>query len=169
MKNFNLLQLAVVIFALPLAAQTPNKNLNLHLEEMRSLFLDAEYLCYSEYMHDRVHEINGGLERTQQISADGMDQLKAEGYEFLEAEYKNPSEIIEYRNQLQLTFTFEVLMNTPEGKIKAEYCMIGVSKDEGKTWRFIDTSGRDKEMVLKFFGDLSPELNIFKTKESRVE
>lgn len=160
-----------LLFSFPciLLAQTPNESLNKHLQQMQQLFLEENYYCYSEFMHDRVHEINNSVERTQEISADGMQKMKEEEYEFLTAEFKNPSEIVEYYNQLQLTLTFEVLMNTPDGKLLEQYCMIGVSKDQGETWRFIDTAGRDKEMVYKFFGDLSPELHIFKTRSTPIE
>lgn len=169
MSNLSLFRYVLFIISLPIVAQTSIESLNIHLQQMQKLFLDEEYLCYSEFMHERVHEINGGLERTQEISSDGMQQLKDEGFKFLDAEYKNPSEVIAFGDELQLTLTFEVLMNTPKGRVVAEYCMIGVSKDQGKSWRFIDTSGRDKEVVLKFFGNLSPDLKIFKTRETKVE
>lgn len=159
--------LSYLFFTFVSTAQTPNKSLNKHLQEMEQLFIEGNYLCYVEYTYERVFDINDGIERPATMSADGMEQIKAEGFTCLEVKFKKYSPIIAYQNQLQLTLTFEVIMDLLNGEVKEKYCVIGLSKNDGQTWQFIDTGGAKKELAHKFFSNLSGDFNIFDKKKQK--
>ena len=86
--------------------------------------------------------------------------MKNDGFKFINMNYSSPSKFIKKGKELQITLTQELLMETPKGKILGSYSLIGVSIDNGKNWKFIDTSGKDKKTMLKYFPNLSSEIVI---------
>jgi len=99
----------------------------------------------------------------------GMNKMKNDGFSFTDVNFKNPSEFLKNGNELQCSLTQIIVMKTPRGKIESEYTLIGISKDNGENWTFIDTSGKDKETMLKYFPNLHIEILIKPKKEKLIE
>ena len=83
--------------------------------------------------------------------------------------FKNPSEYLNKGNELQCSLTQVIVMKTPRGKIESEYTLIGISNDDGKNWTFIDTSGKDKETMLKYFPNLHDDIIIKPKKQKLID
>ncbi|MEX0314298.1 MAG: hypothetical protein AB3N18_08985, partial [Allomuricauda sp.] len=78
-------------------------------------------------------------------------------------------EFLKKGNELQCSLTQIIVMQTPRGKIESEYTLIGISKDNGQNWTFIDTSGKDKETMLKYFPNLHNDIVIKPKKQKLIE
>ncbi|MEC3875046.1 hypothetical protein [Chryseobacterium salviniae] len=143
-----------------ITSQTKNQNLNYQLGLMRKYFLEKNYTKYAEFVYPKVYELLGGKSRMIQVTRNSVNKMEQDGFNFIDLKFKSPSKFINFKNQIQFTITEKILMQTPKGKILAAYTMIGISEDQGKTWKFIDTSGKSKEMIRHYFPNLSKDLII---------
>lgn len=141
-------------------AQTENKNLNSQLGEMKDYFLAGDYENFVNYTYPKLIEMMGGKSNMVKATEQGMEKMKSNGFSFLDISFKKPSKFLKKDNELQCSFTQVIVMRTPTGKIESEYTLIGISNDNGQNWTFIDTSGKDKETMLKYFPNLHDEIII---------
>jgi hypothetical protein len=152
-----------------LSGQSPNENLNGQLEEMKKLFLTEDFRGFSNFTYSKVLDMMGGKEKMIQATTSSMNQMKKEGFQILDLNFKNASAIISHDKELQCSLTQELLMQIPQGKLLATYTLIAISSDEGKNWKFMDTSGKSKETMLKYFPNLSPDIVIKQKTQKMIE
>lgn len=150
-------------------AQTDNQNLNDHLHQMKKYFLAENYPEFCKYVYPAVYETTGGKEKLIQTIKLSVQKMGNDNFSFIDIKYKNPSEIIEYKGELQTTIIQELIMQTPKGKIQGDYTMVCISQDNGKTWTFIDTSGKPKETMQEVFPNLSPDLVFTPKSQQYIE
>ncbi|MFD0990706.1 hypothetical protein ACFQ1R_11410 [Mariniflexile jejuense] len=150
-------------------AQTENENLNSQLGEMKKFFLAGDFENFANYTYPKVVEMMGGKSNMVKATKDGMNKMKNDGFSFTDLNFKNPSEFLKKGNELQCTITQIIEMKTPRGKIESEYTLIGISNDNGQNWTFIDTSGKDKETMLKYFPNLHDEIVIKPKKQKLID
>lgn len=93
--------------------------------------------------------------------------MEKDGLAFVNIKFKDLSKFIKKGTETQFTITQELLMKTPKGNILANYTMIGISNDNGKNWKFIDTSGKSKDVMRKYFPNLSPDI-VIKPKNQKL-
>lgn len=111
----------------------------------------------------------GGKEKLVQVTEAAMGQVEKGGFSFLDVKFTNPSKFIKKGNEMQFTITQEILMNTPKGKVLGGTTLVGISNDNGKNWKFIDASGKSKELMNKYFPNLSSEIVIKPKYQKSVE
>lgn len=140
--------------------QTANENLNSNLQTMKKFFLAEDYENFADYTYPKVIEMMGGKSNMVKATRQGMNKMKNEGFSFTDLSFKNPSEIITKGNERQCSLNQILTMETPQGKIESEYTLIGISDNNGQSWTFIDTSGKSKETMLKYFPNLHDEIII---------
>ncbi|WP_027380620.1 hypothetical protein [Chryseobacterium daeguense] len=143
-----------------LTSQTKNQNLNIQLQLLRKFFLQKNYEEFANFIYPEVIKISGGKAKMIQMTKSSIAKMENDGFYFSDLKFKDPSNFIKRNNETQFTITQEIIMKTPKGKMLAEYTMIGISVDNGKNWKFIDTSGKSKEMMIKYFPNLSKDLII---------
>ncbi|WP_157579348.1 hypothetical protein [Polaribacter vadi] len=136
---------------------------------MKNFFLTGDFENYANYTYPKIIEMMGGKSNMIKVTKQGMTKMKNNGFTFTDLNFKNPSEFLKKENELQCTLTQIIVMETPRGKIESEYTLIGISSDEGQNWTFIDTSGKDKETMLKHFPNLHNEIIIKPKKQKLIE
>lgn len=150
-------------------AQTENKNLNSQLGKMKNFFLAGDFENFANYTYPKIIEMMGGKSNMVKATKKGMAKMKNDGFTFTDLNFKNPSKFLKKGNELQCSLTQVIVMKTPRGKIESEYTLIGISNDDGQNWTFIDTSGKEKEAMLKFFPNLHSEIKIKPKKQKLIE
>ncbi|GGP02587.1 hypothetical protein GCM10010992_07670 [Cloacibacterium rupense] len=150
-------------------AQTKNENLNAQLGEMKKFFLAGDYENFANYTYPKVIEMMGGKSNMVKVTKQGMDKMKDDGFSFTDLNFKNPTEFLKKGKELQCSITQVIVMKTPRGKIESEYTLIGISNDNGQKWTFIDTSGKEKETMLKYFPNLHEDIIIKPKKQKLIE
>jgi hypothetical protein len=148
--------------------QIEDKNLNAQLHEMRGYFLSEDLDSYCNYVYPKVIEIMGGKANLIKATRGMLHNMKKDGFTITNLSFKNPSAFLKKGDELQCTVTQIIVMDTPEGKIESEYTLIGISTDNGKKWKFIDTSGKDKATMQNYFPNLHDELVIKPKKQRRI-
>ncbi|MDT0606016.1 hypothetical protein [Croceitalea rosinachiae] len=149
--------------------QTENKNLNSQLEEMKKFFLARDYESFANFTYPEVIKMMGGKSNMVKATEQAMNKMKNDGFSFTDLNFKSPSKFLKKDNELQCSLTQVIVMKTPRGKIESEYTLIGLSSDNGQNWTFIDTSGKDKETMLKYFPNLHNEIVIKPKKQKLVD
>ncbi len=157
------------LFITIVSGQTSNQSLNSQLREMRKFFLAEDYHAFADYTYPKVIEMMGGKERMIQATESSMNQMKSEGYQIKDIDYKDASGFLSQGKELQCSLTQELLMKIPQGEILSEYTLIAISEDDGKSWKFLDTSGKSKETMLKYFPNLPPDIDIKQKKQKMLE
>lgn len=148
-------------------SQTTNTNLNNQLQLLRKYSLEKKYKEVLGFTHPEVIKMFGGQEKMIQMTTAQLKKMENDGFSILDITYKEPSNFFKVGKETQVTIRQEILMKSPKGKILGGYTIIGISKDDGKNWKFIDTSGKSKEMMLKYFPNLSPEI-VIKPKTKKI-
>ena len=137
------------------------------LEKMKFLFLNKSYKGFSTFVYPKVMEMYGNEEKMIEKTKSNILQMENDGFKFVNIYFKNFNDAITKNNELQSTFTQVILLNTPKGKVIGEYTMIGISSDNGKSWKFIDTSEYDEKIIQNNFSNLDetiiikPKLKMF--------
>lgn len=167
MKLFNIL--VFLILSLSLQAQTDNENLNGDLEAMSSAFLDEKYEVIADYTYPKILEMMGGKEAMVKATQSTMSQMKSQGFTFLEINFKDPSPFYENNGDKQCALTQVLVIVTPEGKIQSESTLLAISKDEGETWKFLDSSGMPKTYLDSFYPNLHPDIEIKTSKKTKLD
>lgn len=158
-KIFLFLLLSLFAFN-QLSSQTSNQNLNSQLQLMRKYLLEKNYDQFTNFVHPTVYKMIGGKVKLIQATKQSIDKMENDGFKFIDLIFKDPSKFLKKGNETQLTITEEIIMQTPKGKVLSTYTLIGISSDNGKNWKFIDTSGKTKEIMIKYFPNLSKDLII---------
>ncbi|WP_153395431.1 hypothetical protein [Chryseobacterium vaccae] len=135
--------------------------------EMRQAFMNKNYDVFSSYVHEGVIKMMGGKKKMINVSVAAMDTMNKQGYHFKKVDFSDVSDIITVKNEQQAVVHQKIQMDTPKGNINADYYMIAVSGNNGKNWKFIDTSGKDIQTMRKYFPNLSSQLVIPKKKISK--
>jgi len=164
MKTFITLMLTLSVSAI--FAQTKNNNLDAELQTMKRYFLAEDYDNFANYTYPKILELMGGKSTMVQATKQSMTQIKSEGFSIIDLKFKDVSNFLEKDGELQCTLRQLITMKTPKGTIASEYTLIGISEDKGVHWTFMDTSGKSKETMLKYFPNLHPNL-IIKPKTQR--
>jgi hypothetical protein len=149
-------------------SQTENKNLNSQLGERKKFLLAEDYVNFANYTYPKIIEMMGGKSNMVKATKQGMNKMKNDGFIFTDLSFKNPSELLTKDGELQYSLTQQIIMKTPRGKIESEYTLIAISVDNGLNWKFIDTSGKDKETMIKYFPNLHDEIIIKPKKQKPI-
>lgn len=158
MKNILFL---IVFFCINiLNSQNQNENLKFDLEKMRIFFLNKQFDLYSDFIYPETIRIYGGIENLKNNLASELEKMKKDGYFILNIYFDEFSEPIYKNNEIQISLTQTLLLQTPNGKIEGKYSLIAISNDTGLNWKFIDSSGKTKEQICEIYTNLDDAILI---------
>lgn len=147
------------IFSLNLNAQTSNENANKQLEELKIAILNSNYQKVVEFAYPKIYQPLSKKQMTNLMTS-MYDKMKVEGFIISDVTFSSPSDIIENGKELQFTVDENLFVQTPKGLVLGIYTLIGISNDNGLNWKFVDTSGKSKDDVIKKLPNLSSKLTI---------
>lgn len=131
---------------------------------MGNLFIAKDYAAFAKYSHPTMIEMMGGEEKMLEYIKANFEQLEKEGVTFQKITFGEPSKILtvkyEDKEELQATMPQMIEMKIPGGIFTANATLICLSRDKGRNWYFIDTSGNDLTSMRKLIPSLSKELVI---------
>lgn len=136
------------------------RNLNEQAMLMSYMLEKSDIKGYVEFVHPAVLDMMGGKEQYINQLEYSRKDMKKLGISYLTVKSGAPSAIIRYGDELQCVVPQVVEIKTTAGVMRNESSLIAVSTDEGQTWLFIDTGGKDLQGVKEYFPKLSDELII---------
>jgi len=132
------------------------------VNKMGSALLRNDLKEFVKYLDPEMIKLNGGENVMIETIKQGINELKTYGDSIIDVNFNKPSKIIKINGELQCTLPQIIVMKVPNGKLITKSTLIGVSKDMGRKWFFIDCSGRNIETLINIFPSLSKNLIIEK-------
>jgi hypothetical protein len=144
------------------ATHEPDRaKLKAQAEEVAKAFLSGNFDKLADLTYpDLVRRLGGKTQMMAHLEHD-VQEMKAEGFEFMSDKIGEPTQIIRSdagRTLAVLPTTLRIKIR--EGVLVGNGYLIGVS-DDGSDWRFIDGSSIDKPKLRVLFGtDIVDKLNL---------
>ncbi|MEO8412946.1 MAG: hypothetical protein ABI472_04775 [Ginsengibacter sp.] len=166
MKHLQFLYIAFFIFnsahGQPSMIDTAIASVNLRssAEKMGQLFIEKNYTLYIKYIHPDILKMAGGGAKMTELLKKSLNEIEAEGLTFDNVSIGSPSTIIITKSGLQSVVPQILELKTKDGRLKATSYLVGISGDKGKTWYFMDTSGKTLVQMQVVFPFLSNDLVI---------
>lgn len=108
----------------------------------------------------KIVDMGGGKELMVKDLHDERLQVVKNGMDYISASVGAPGEIFTANGDQQLVIpvTYKIVSNLSELDLEAK--LLAVSKDDGKSWYFLDVAKYDKESLKSFYTNLSEEIQF---------
>jgi hypothetical protein len=109
--------------------------------------------------HPKVVERLGGSEKATAKTKAMMDDVKAKGNDFRMTELRQPA-IAKNKGDYYAVAAYTLVINGGTKRVIQKTAAIGISSDEGKTWKFINLDSEGEAKIRRVLPDLPRELAI---------
>jgi hypothetical protein len=157
----------LLLYALHLVACAGQTVKNVHSESvekqaklMADALLSRDYTSFAKYTYFRVIEMAGGEQKMIEAMEEGSKDMESRGVAITAVSFGKVSELIVEKDELQCTIQQEIEMRVPDGRLTTHSTLIAISTDNGESWFFIDTPGRDIQAMRDTYPNLSADLII---------
>lgn len=134
-------------------------------EQTANALLKADYETLIKYTYPKVVELVGGKEKMIETVKKGQAEMRQQGITFESVKIGEPSKTVVAGDEIHCLVPQTLIMKVPKGRLKTNSPLLGVSKDNGKHWYFIDTAGLSMDNVKTVLANYNPELKLPVKKE----
>jgi putative membrane protein len=139
---------------------------------MFQAFMRGDADRYLDYTPPRLVELAGGkakfIQTIRTLVANVHAGLHAEGFSIRSATAAAPQQIVRPRPGIvQVIIPTETVIVGPGFEGRQSSYLVGLSSDDGQTWKFVDTGGLGGDQFRKLFPECSRELKIPATWKSQ--
>ena len=129
-------------------------------EACQKAFVAKDFDKLVASMPPAMVEALGGRDKAVAAAKEGVKSIEDKGFAFKSSTVGEPAAPITAGKNLYTVVPITLEMSTPTGaKLKAKGGLVGISSDNGKTWKFAD-SKPGREVLKKFLPDLPEELTL---------
>lgn len=139
---------------------SPSDSISTQAKEMSAAFLKEDFETVADFTSPAVLNIVGGKSNMIAGLKASVENMKIQGMSFNAISFEKPSEIVKHENELQATIIQKTEINYSGGKMNSVSTLVAISQDEGKHWKFIDTSNKDEATVRQTFPNISAQLKF---------
>ncbi len=132
---------------------------------MSDAIFNGEYEVLADYTYPLIIEMMGGKDSMMRIIENAMDNMKNQGFSFSNIDIGKPSRVYEAGDELHCIMSQTIELKNSEGTLKSKSYLLGISKNDGKNWFFIDTGQLTNETVYEMFPDFNSDLIIPETEQ----
>jgi len=129
---------------------------------MMKSFVSKDFDGFINSIYPKFVENVGGKEKMKLELDKALLKLREQGISIDSVIFSNLNPIIKTKEELQTTLIETLIMTIPQGKMINKSTLVCISKDNGGTWFFLDTSSNDLKTMQKQFPNLSDNLIIEK-------
>lgn len=148
--------------------EAAKKSAFLAAKTMDEALINRHYDDYVVYNHPKVLEqVEGGRAGMAIQVARQIADIEELGNIITAVWPQMPETVIDTAGEWQTTLQQFMEYRLPDGKIKSETTIIGLSPDKGKTWYFMDAAGRQLKDLKELFPTLSSKLVIPEPKQAQ--
>ena len=146
MRQFTFL---LALLTSPSFAQVDTAVIKEQAELTAKALVNDDYETVIKFTYPKVIELVGERARMISIMKKGKSEMKEQGISFDKVTIGKPSETVIAGDEIHCLVPQTVYMKVPNGKIKSESQLIGVSQDKGVIWFFIDAVNLNNENVKR--------------------
>lgn len=154
--------LLAVTFHCHAPAQAPSKAAVKKLaQQMGKSTMAGDYAMVIDHTYDPVVKLLGGRDKAIETTKKIMDTMKAQGFVIKSYVVGEPGPFHSSGGNTFVVLPVKMEMNAPNGKILAKSYTLGISTDQGKTWKFVEGAGlKNEEMRRKVLPKLPAKLKL---------
>jgi hypothetical protein len=129
---------------------------------MNRAFLKGDFEAFARYTHPAMVKMAGSKKKLIEALQKSIAELKSQGYQIISASAGAPLNMVNVGDELQAIVPQEQVIDVPakHGELHGTSYMLGVSRDGGKTWTFINVDGMTREQVRQVLPTFSASLDI---------
>jgi hypothetical protein len=165
-----MLQAIFLILTCCIAGQTDTPLEAMHKGAKRCIdaTVKGDFATLADLTHPGVLERVGGRERMIELIEKGMKEMKAQGMTFTKGTTEPPEPLTKADDGLYGVIPTTIVLDTKEAVITLKSFLIGFSKDNGKTWVYID-GANGPDAVRQVFPEIPQSLTLPDKQKPKVE
>jgi hypothetical protein len=143
------------------AAEDANvkKLIKAKVKEINDAVIKEDYVKVADLTYPGVVEMAGGRDKLIAVMKSGLKEMKSQGVTFQSGTVDEPSDIVTAGAEQYVVVPFMLTLKVPQGKLRQKSFVIGVSKDKGKTWTFVN-GDLDLKQVKQILPKLPEKLKL---------
>lgn len=102
----------------------------------------------------------GGRETMVAALRKAMNEMAAEAIQVEKSTIDLPSQMVKQREHMFAVLPQSTLVRAKEKRIQTHSFLLGVSADNGRTWKFVDGAKLTRPLAEKLFTDFPASLNL---------
>ena len=129
---------------------------------MTQAFMKGDLETFASYTDPAMLKAAGGKPQLIEFLKKGVAQMQSEGFRFKSSSVKAPREIIKAGTELQALLPQKQILDAFEknGELHSTGHLLGISRDGGKSWTFLDASSAPADQLRKIVPTLSTKLKL---------
>jgi len=130
------------------------------VQEYVDAFVNNEFLKVATLTHPDVVKMNGGADFVIDDLKAERESTAGEGLVYNSVVVNEPLKVLQYQSELQAVIPVEYTMQLIDKEYLNKSYILAISKDEGKSYSFVNLMQFDDASLNEFITNLSPEITI---------
>ncbi len=160
---------ATLVFAAPKESDAGIERCRALAQTCNDALVSEDYATFAKCTHPKVVKALGGPEGMAKFLRSGREKMRTEGADFLSGTVEAPSELIPAGKLLVAILPTTITMKVPGGKLVKRSHLIGISRDRGRHWTFIDREGLNADNLKQFVPGLPARVQLPDRQEAVFE
>lgn len=120
----------------------------------------GDFKTVIDYTYPALIELSGGRDQMQKLITDRIKDLKSQGIISFEGSVGSPGHIYKAGDELHCLLPEEIIFRTNAGRYLARSYMLGISKNNGKSWTFMDVGSMPADVLHRLLPNFNDDLKI---------
>ena len=131
-------------------------------QELSEAMIKGDYNKAADLTYPKLVELMGGRAKFVSETEKIFKEMEAQQMRIVSNVVGEPHDIVEVKNEIYAIVPTEMRMKLPDGILASEAFMIGVSKDGGQNWTFVDAAAAREggEGLKMMFPDAASQLRV---------
>jgi hypothetical protein len=143
------------------AEETKSAVVKQKAQEVGQAVVKEDHAKLVDLTYPKLVELMGGREKMIAILESGSKAMKEKGFALRSVTVAEPGEFLTEGENTFVVVPTTLEIKAPGGKILGKSYLLGISSDQGKTWKFIDGNGlANKEKRAKVLPTLPAKLKL---------
>jgi hypothetical protein len=140
--------------------QVDSKVIKEQAELTAKALLNDDYETVIKFTYPKVIQLVGGRDKMISLVKKGKIEMGQQGISFDQVIIGKPSKTVAAGDEIHCLVPQTVYMKVPNGKMKSETQLIGVSRDKGVNWYFIDAVNLNKDNIRSVLPNYNFDLTL---------
>jgi hypothetical protein len=169
--KIKLLILALCWAIAPLTAQAQSLTAAIQKEAQKcaKAIMANDHTGVLTYTHERIISRMGGKEAARGLLQKGVEEMKAKGLGIEDTKIGTPQPPQKIGTWLVAVVPETLTLRMPSAKVQQESYLLGISTDEGHTWKFIDLGPITEDQLFGVLPELKGQFAMPAKKQPVVE
>jgi hypothetical protein len=144
----------------PLIDSVGRQNLMKQSFIMANALLNKDYTLFTNYTYIKLIEIAGGFDKSVKLIEKEINALINQGITFESVNFEEPTVFVKAGYEIHTIIPQTIILKIPRGKLKTISYLIAITKDNGKTWQYVDTANLNTKNIKDILPNYNFDLSI---------